>query len=73
MFGRVGKVGIQKRTLLIVGCGDITVRRAPLLKAHYQVMGLYRKPESRANLRLRASRSVYGDWTSRITRKFCLA
>ena len=62
----MGKVGIQKRTLLIVGCGDIALRAAPLLRAHYRLMGLYRRPESRANLRLRALRLCMGISTSRI-------
>ena len=57
----MGKVGIQKRTLLIVGCGDIALRAAPLLRAHYRVMGLCLKPESRTNLRLRGITPVYGD------------
>ncbi|HEY6043398.1 MAG TPA: SDR family oxidoreductase [Nitrosospira sp.] len=50
-----------KRTLLIVGCGDIALRAAPLLWAHYRLLGLYRRPESRATLRLHNIMPVYGD------------
>jgi len=51
----------MKRTLLIVGCGDIALRAAPLLQAHYRLLGLYRRPESRAPLRLRGITPVFGD------------
>lgn len=51
----------MKRTLLIVGCGDIALRAAPLLQAHYRLLGLYRRPESRALLRSRGITPVFGD------------
>ncbi len=51
----------MKRTLLIVGCGDIALRVAPLLRAHYRLLGLYRRPESRASLCLRGITPVFGD------------
>ena len=51
----------MKRTLLIVGCGDIALRAAPLLQAHYRLLGLYRRPEGRALLRLRGITPVFGD------------
>ena len=51
----------MKRTLLIVGCGDIALRAAPLLQAHYRLLGLYRRPESRASLRLHGIMPVFGD------------
>lgn len=41
-----------KRTLLFIGCGDIALRTAPLLQAHYRLLGLHRRPDSRAALRL---------------------
>jgi nucleoside-diphosphate-sugar epimerase len=51
----------MKRTLLIVGCGDIALRAAPLLQAHYRLLGLYRRPEKRASLRLHGITPVFGD------------
>lgn len=50
-----------KRTLLIIGCGDIALRTAPLLKGHYRLLGLYRRPEQRALLRLQGITPVFGD------------
>ena len=40
-----------KNTLLIVGCGDIALRTAPLLQAHFRVLGLCRSPENFTRLR----------------------
>ena len=40
-----------KNTLLIVGCGDIASRAAPLLQTHFRVLGLCRSPENFARLR----------------------
>ena len=54
-------MGIRKRTLLIVGCGDVALRAAPLLRSHYRLLGLYRKPENRAQLRQSGITPVYGD------------
>jgi nucleoside-diphosphate-sugar epimerase len=51
----------MKRTLLIIGCGDIALRAAPLLQAHYRLLGLYRRPENRALLRLHGITPVFGD------------
>lgn len=51
----------MKRTLLIIGCGDIALRAAPLLQAHYRLLGLYRRPENRALLRLQGITPVFGD------------
>jgi nucleoside-diphosphate-sugar epimerase len=51
----------MKRTLLIVGCGDIALRAAPLLQAQYRLLGLCRKPENRAALRLQGITPVSGD------------
>lgn len=50
-----------KRTLLIVGCGDIALRAAPLLLTHYRLLGLYRKPEQCASLRSLGITPVSGD------------
>ncbi|MBN9133459.1 MAG: SDR family oxidoreductase [Nitrosospira multiformis] len=50
-----------KRTLLIVGCGDIALRAAPLLLAHYRLLGLCRKPEQCASLRSLGITPVPGD------------
>src|SRR5690349_8736053 len=54
-------MGIQKRTLLIVGCGDIALRAAPLLRDRYRLMGLYRNPQSQTRLRRKGIKPVYGD------------
>ena len=51
----------MKRTLLIVGCGDIALRAAALLQAQYRLLGLCRKPENRAALRLQGITPVSGD------------
>lgn len=51
----------MKRTLLIVGCGDIALRAAPLLQAHYRLLGLYRKPKNRTALHLHGIRPMFGD------------
>jgi nucleoside-diphosphate-sugar epimerase len=50
-----------KRTLLIIGCGDIALRAAPLLQAHYRLLGLYRRPEQCASLRSHHITPVFGD------------
>ncbi|MDN5881483.1 MAG: SDR family NAD(P)-dependent oxidoreductase, partial [Nitrosospira sp.] len=51
----------MKRTLLIIGCGDIALRAAPLLQARYRLLGLYRRPENRALLRLHGITPMIGD------------
>ncbi len=51
----------MKNTLLIVGCGDIALRTAPLLQTHYRVLGLYRNLESNRLLRSHGIIPVYGD------------
>ncbi|HEX8874012.1 MAG TPA: SDR family oxidoreductase [Nitrosospira sp.] len=51
----------MKRTLLIAGCGDIALRAAPLLRTHYRLLGLCRRPENRTALRLHDITPVYGD------------
>ncbi len=51
----------MKQTLLIAGCGDVALRAAPLLQAHYRLLGMYRRPENRASLRLQGITPVFGD------------
>lgn len=51
----------MKQTLLIVGCGDVALRAAPLLRAHYRLLGLCRRPENRSQLRLHGITPVSGD------------
>lgn len=51
----------MKQTLLIAGCGDVAFRAAPLLQAHYRLLGLYRRPENLASLRLQGITPVFGD------------
>lgn len=50
-----------KRTLLIVGCGDVALRAAPLLLTHYRLLGLCRRPEQYASLRSLGITPVSGD------------
>ena len=59
--GRQVKMKTLKRTLLIIGCGDIALRAAPLLQAHYRLLGLHRRPEQRASLRSHYITPVFGD------------
>lgn len=51
----------MKKTLLIVGCGDIALRTAPLLQAHYRILGLYRNLDSANYLRSQSIIPIYGD------------
>ena len=51
----------MKQTLLIAGCGDVAFRAAPLLQAHYRLLGLYRRPENLESLRLQGITPVFGD------------
>ncbi|MDH5480209.1 MAG: SDR family oxidoreductase [Nitrosomonas sp.] len=51
----------MKKTLLIVGCGDIALRAVPLLRSHYRILGLYRNPDSFNQARLHGIIPVYGD------------
>ena len=52
---------IKKQTLLIIGCGNIALRAAPLLQPRYRLLGLYRKPEQRARLCSLGIRPIFGD------------
>lgn len=51
----------MKQTLLIIGCGDIALRAAPLLQARYRLLGLYRSPEQRARLCSLNIKPISGD------------
>ncbi len=51
----------MKKTLLIVGCGDIALRAVPLLQTHYRILGLYRNLDSAENLRLHGIIPIYGN------------
>ena len=51
----------MKQILLLVGCGDIALRAAPLLRVHYQLLGLCRRPENYDQLRLCGITPVFGD------------
>ncbi len=52
----------MKKTLLIIGCGDIALRTAPLLQAHYRILGLYRNLVNSPNhLRSHGIVPIYGD------------
>lgn len=51
----------MKKTLLIVGCGDIAFRVAPLLRKRYRLLGLCRKPENFCKLRTHRITPILGD------------
>ena len=51
----------MKKTLLMVGCGDIALRTAPLLQGKYRVLGLYRNLKSIDRLRSHGIIPIYGD------------
>jgi nucleoside-diphosphate-sugar epimerase len=51
----------MKRTLLIIGCGDIALRAAPLIQPHYRLLGLCRNAENRRRLRMHGIIPVSGD------------
>ena len=51
----------MKQILLLVGCGDIALRAAPLLRTHYRLLGLCRRPENFDRLRLCGITPVFGD------------
>lgn len=51
----------MKKTLLIVGCGDIALRAAPLLQTHYRILGLYRNLDNADHLRLSGITPIYGN------------
>lgn len=51
----------MKQRLLIVGCGDIALRAAPLLHSRYLLLGLARNPQRFERLRAAGIRPIPGD------------
>jgi nucleoside-diphosphate-sugar epimerase len=51
----------MKQTLLLIGCGDIALRSAPLLRTHYRLIGLCRHLENAPQLRQHGITPVFGD------------
>lgn len=51
----------MKQILLLVGCGSIALRAAPLLRVHYRLLGLSRRLENHGQLRLCGITPVFGD------------
>jgi nucleoside-diphosphate-sugar epimerase len=54
----------MKQTLLLIGCGDIALRSAPLLRTHYRLIGLCRHLENAPQLRQHGITPVFGDLDS---------
>ncbi|MBS0425440.1 MAG: SDR family oxidoreductase [Proteobacteria bacterium] len=54
----------MKETLLIIGCGDVALRTAPLLQAHYRILGLLRNLDNADHLRMHGIIPVYGNLDS---------
>lgn len=52
---------LYKKTILIVGCGDIAFRTVPLLRQHYRILGLYRNQENARRLRAHGIIPIFGD------------
>jgi nucleoside-diphosphate-sugar epimerase len=52
---------MDKRRLLIVGCGDIALRAAPILARHYRLMALTHSPQRHALLRAHGIVPIPGD------------
>ncbi len=51
----------MKKTLLIVGCGDIALRVAPLLEKHYRIVGLYRNLDNYGQLQSHGIIPIHGN------------
>jgi nucleoside-diphosphate-sugar epimerase len=51
----------MKKTILIVGCGDVARRAIPWLARRFRVLALIRRPEERSALRILGARPVLGD------------
>ena len=54
----------MKQTLLLIGCGDIALRSASLLRTHYRLIGLCRHLENAPRLRQHGITPVFGDLDS---------
>lgn len=57
----------MKKTLLIVGCGDIALRTVSLLQSNYRIFGLYRNLDSFKQARLSGIIPIYSDLDDRST------
>jgi nucleoside-diphosphate-sugar epimerase len=57
----------MKKTLLIVGCGDIAMRTVSLLRPHYRIFGLYRNLDSFNQAHLQGIIPIHGDLDDRST------
>src|SRR5574338_703759 len=55
----------MKKTILIVGCGDVAQRAIPWLVRRFRVFALIRRPEERTVLRALGARPVVGDLDDR--------
>jgi nucleoside-diphosphate-sugar epimerase len=55
---------LYKKTILIVGCGDIALRTVPLLRKHYRILGLCRNQENARQLRAHGIIPIFGDLDS---------
>ena len=51
----------MKKTLLIIGCGDIALRTVPLLNTHYRILGLCRNTANFDTLRQHGILPLSGD------------
>jgi nucleoside-diphosphate-sugar epimerase len=54
----------MKQTLLLIGCGDIAIRSAALLRTHYRLIGLCRHLKNASQLRQHGITPVFGDLDS---------
>lgn len=55
----------MKKTILLVGCGDVARRAIPWLTRRFRVLALIRRPEDRAALRALGVRALLGDLDDR--------
>jgi len=55
----------MKKTILIVGCGDVARRAIPWLVRRFRVLALVRRPEDRSALRALGVRPLLGDLDER--------
>lgn len=59
----------MKKTVLMIGCGDIALRIAPLLQEKYRVFGLFRHPDKARPFRSFGVRAIAGDLDRRSSLK----
>ncbi|MCH9639545.1 MAG: SDR family oxidoreductase [Betaproteobacteria bacterium] len=57
----------MKKTLLIVGCGDIALRTVLLLQSYYRIFGLFRNLDGFKQARSNGIIPIYGDLDDRST------